>query len=222
MASPYIYERQSEYWISGQIENFFADAGFEVLTFPLTQFRESLIPADYLFFDQRHTKLFGFQYKALYRNAEDFWPIDPKQHVKLRPYPWIYYGLSELKRVKDRRVALHMTRFVTTNFEQCSRLRPHHMETYTRWGAFYQGLESCTQGIRIMSKQHFLSLFQPEGERQLHRELSTLCVDTFLTDFDNQRAVHLSPFLKPLPANEEREESRGESPQPSAGNLDLY
>lgn len=31
MAKPYLYERQSEYWTSRQIEEFFLDAGFELI-----------------------------------------------------------------------------------------------------------------------------------------------------------------------------------------------
>ena len=40
MAKPYLYERQSEYWTSRQIEEFFLDAGFELIALPILQYHE--------------------------------------------------------------------------------------------------------------------------------------------------------------------------------------
>jgi hypothetical protein len=76
MPTPYVYERQVEYWTSRAMENFFLDAGFEVLVFPLTQLTERFVPSDFLYLDTATNKIFGFQYKALHRNGNDHWNLD--------------------------------------------------------------------------------------------------------------------------------------------------
>jgi len=201
MATPYVYERQSEYWTSRQIEEFFLDAGFEILTFPLTQFNERLIPADFIFFDKRRSKLFGFQYKALYHNDADFWPIDREQHRKLTRFPWIYYCLSELRTTRDHRAALHLARILKTNFEFHKKLYLKDLKGdkgffYSRWGAFYQGLERCTYGVQISSPKQLHELLRPVDAQNLPWELSELMVDIFITDFESRHSVHLSSQLR--------------------------
>ena len=149
---PYVYERQTEYWTSNQIETFFGDLGFEVLAFPITQLTEKKLPADYLFFDSSLTKLFGFQYKPLYHNGQDYWPITKSQHERLRHYPWVYYCLCEMRDVRDRRAALHLSRIVRSDFPFVEKLGLHRSTSdpyYMRWGAFHQGLVSCRYGISV-------------------------------------------------------------------------
>lgn len=69
----YVYERQTEYWTSRGIEDYFLDAGFELVTFPLSQVTEHEVPFDFIFFEKATCKIFGFQYKALYQDARDYW-----------------------------------------------------------------------------------------------------------------------------------------------------
>jgi len=197
---PYVYERQAEYWTSRQIEEFFLDAGFEVLVFPLTQYTEHLIPADFIFFDRRRSKLFGFQYKALYHNSADFWLINKEQHQKLAHFPWIYYCLSELKTTRDYRVALHLARIVETKFKFPEKLYLKELTgnkdlIYSRWGAFYQGLERCTNGVQVSSPEELRNFLKPQNVPDLPWELSKLLVDTFIVDFESRHSVHLSPQL---------------------------
>lgn len=198
MATPYVYERQVEYWTSRQIEEFFLDAGFEVLVFPLTPYREPLIPADFIFFDKQRSKLFAFQYKALYHNEVDFWPIDPKQHHKLADFPWIYYCLSELKSTRDHRAALHLARIVKANFKFRERvyLNRENGLIYSRWGAFYQGLERCTHGIPVSSLEQFRNLLNPFEYLEPPLELSRLMVDIFIVDFESRHSVRFSSQLR--------------------------
>jgi hypothetical protein len=73
--TPYIYERQVEYWTSRDIEDFFLNDGFQVSVFPLTQLTEENVPSDFLFLDTGSSKIFGIQFKALYKNDEDFWNL---------------------------------------------------------------------------------------------------------------------------------------------------
>ena len=58
-ASTYLYERQSEYWTSRQIEEFFFDRGFSVTTLPIPQGVEKLLPADFVFSASSFVKIFG-------------------------------------------------------------------------------------------------------------------------------------------------------------------
>ncbi len=199
MASPYVYERQSEYWTSRQIEEFFLDSGFDVITFPLDQYHEKLIPADFIFFDKGLSKLFGLQYKALYRNSQDFWPIDQDQHRTLVSFPWIYYCLSELKDTRDHRAALHLVRIINTSFGFQERLYPGgpaRIRYYSRWGAFYQGLERCTNGVLIPSRKDLNRILRPENNVELPHRLTESMADVFLADFVSRHTVHLSPQLR--------------------------
>jgi len=198
MASPYVYERQSEYWTSRQIEEFFLDAGFEVITFPLSQMNEKNIPADFVFFDKRRTKLFGFQYKALYSNDRDHWNISEDQHETLARFPWIYYCLSEIKQARDHRSALHLCRIVKANFnfrEQVFQTGDGRLNIFNRWAGFYQSVERCTDGLLIESREHLLHVLGVGASRPLHWELTRNMVDVFLADFETRRTIHLSPQL---------------------------
>ena len=201
MTTPYIHERQSEYWTSRQVEEFFLDNGFELLTFPLTQRTEKSIPTDFIFFDRNNTKLFGFQYKALYRNGRDFWQLNSVQHRRLSVFPWIYYCLSEMRNARDYRASLHLARIVNPRFEYQERIFPTgdgRMEFYSRWGAFYQGLQKCTNGVLVQSQRDLIEILNPDIEFDLTRELTESLVDVFLTDFASRRAVHLSPQLRDI------------------------
>lgn len=206
MASPYVHERQSEYWTSRQVEEFFLDDGFEIITFPLTQYHERRIPTDFIFFDKKHSKLFGFQYKALYGNGKDSWRLDAQQHKVLSRFPWIYYCLSELRSSKDHRVALHLARIKRTDFEYQSELYPdgkERLKLYARWGAFYQGLEKCTYGIKVNSLKELDELLMPEENPEVIHALNGLMADVFITDFASRRGVHLSPQLRQVQTRQE-------------------
>ena len=105
---PYVYERQTEYWTSRQIEEHFLNAGFELLTFPLTQLSERRLPADFIFFDRNRAKVIGLQYKTLYHNNSDHWRLTAHQHEAMRElFPWVYYAASELRSSRENRNALH-------------------------------------------------------------------------------------------------------------------
>jgi hypothetical protein len=161
MATPYVYERQSEYWTSRQIEEFFLDNGYEVITLPIPQTHEFNLPADFIYFDKGNSKIFGFQYKALYRNGRDHWPLDAAQHRELSRYSWLYYCFSELKDYRNARAALHFARIVNTGIEYQESIYPYgqgRIEFYSRWGAFYQGLVQCRKGVKVTSKDELLEI----------------------------------------------------------------
>ncbi len=223
MTYPYVYERQSEYWTSRQVEEYFLDEGFEVMTFPLTQYTERLIPADFIYFDKQRSKLFGFQYKALYHNGEDYWPIDSRQHTTLLNFPWIYYCLSELQPVQDPRAALHSVRIVETNAigEQTKVFSTgeQSLRTYSRWLAFYQGLEKCYNGVKVESRSHLTKLLRPGNDIDTPRELAHLLVDLFLTDFSSRHTIHFSPMLRDYEISDSNDPDK---PSPSSKNGDPY
>lgn len=197
MPVPYVYERQAEYWTSRAIEEFFLDSGFEVLTFPLSQLSERILPADFLFVDKTHAKLFGLQYKPLYRNGEDFWPIDLQQNERLKKFPWIYYCLSDLREASQHRLALHFCRIVDPARIDADKIFAsgvHRLQYYSRWAAFYENLTSCRKGHRVESLTDLLHLLEPITNLHFAWELRAL-VDVFVANFKEKRTVHFSPLL---------------------------
>ena len=195
-AHPYVYERQTEYWTSRRIEDFFLDEGFEVITFPLTQLSEADVPADFLFFDKKRTKLVGLQYKALYRNNVDHWVLNPDQHERLRHFPWIYYAASELREPREFRNALHRARFFSPAFPFTETLTPGEDLPYYRWGAFFGAFERCKVGQVISSRSHLNQVLSPLSHADtLTRELRELLPDVLLADFERRHLEHYSPIL---------------------------
>lgn len=198
MSRPYVYERQSEYWTSRQVEEFFLDVGFELVAFPLTAYNEQQVPADFLFFDKGRTKLFAFQYKALYGNGRDHWPINQEQHDLLAHFSWIYYCLSELRYLRDSRAALHLSRIKTSNFEYQPRLYvtgADRIRGYVRWSTFYQNLEKCHSGLLVRSDTEMRNALTIGSNVVLPYELERLVIDAFVLDLASRRAVHFSPYL---------------------------
>ncbi len=200
VATPYVYERQSEYWTSRQIEDFYMDAGFEIIVFPLTQHNEKDIPTDFIFFDRQHSKLFGFQYKAMYHEDDkEFWNLNRIQHENIRKFSWIYYSLSELRRASEYRVALHQIKILDNDFSYQEKLYPkgsEKIQNYSRWGAFYEGLEQCRKGVLVHSVQQLTALLKPDENFELPWELSESFIDVFLADYASKHVVHFSPFLR--------------------------
>jgi len=172
VATPYIPEEQTADWTSQEIRRFFRRAGFNSATYKLTQYLERDLPADRMFLDPGTWKVFGFQYKTLYRNGEDRWPIDDSQHRTMEQFPWIYYCCSELTEPKEAATALHQARIYRGSF----RYRPALLQKDRRtprfycWGEFYQGIKRCTFGLKLWSPQEFAELLaELEGEARLRQ-----------------------------------------------------
>lgn len=221
MAAPYLHERQTEYWTSRAVEDYFLDAGCEVLTFPLSQFSEHRLPIDFIFYAKKFGKLFGFQYKPLYHNGDDYWPVDPVQLHALEPLRgWAYYSLSELTSGREHRLALHkqiiippdaMPRSGHLARDDASSIR------YFRWGGFARMLEECRAGRRVETEAELLAALQPlVGERDV--ELRTI-VDVFIVGFEQRQVLHLAPDLSHYPPlGDERPPRREDAPHHGPGN----
>jgi len=197
-ASPYVYERQGEYWTSRLIEDYLFDFGFEVIALPIPTHTEYLLPADYIFFDRRLTKLFGLQYKALYHNSRDHWQLDEHQHRTLVLYPWIYYCLLELREIKELRLALHLARLAKANFPYRSELypiAPERFSDYSRWATFYREVERCRRGVLVSSEGQLKQLLTAGSDEPSLDRISREAIDIFLIDFASRHAIHYSPFL---------------------------
>src|SRR5713101_6669018 len=108
---PYVAEHQTARWTSDAVRQSFREMGFEVREWPVTPHLEKEVPSDYLFFSPKFSKLFGLQYKALYHNGEEFWPLAEEQHQTLKGYPWMYYCCSELRDPSEQALALFLSRF---------------------------------------------------------------------------------------------------------------
>ena len=195
-----IYGRQTKYWISRKIEEFFLNNNFEVITFPVGQYHEELVPTDFISFNKRLSKIFGFQYKALHLlNGGDFWKIDSEDHHRLSRYPWIYYCLSQSKSSFEHQSALYLIRIVNTNFEFKNKLYPTDekaLKGYSRWGGFYQELANCTKGALVSSLEHLNTTLRLDDKVQALKSLRELWIDVFLVDFASKHTLHISPQLR--------------------------
>jgi hypothetical protein len=194
---PYLYERQTEYWTSRSIENYFLDAGFVIATFPISQLNERFLPADFVFDHPGVCKLFGFQYKALYRNGADHWHLDRRQHDQLQAYSdWIYYCFSGLREVSEQRVALHRVFIARVGFEYHTSI-PHQgirrvLGSYFRWAGFVAELERCRGGVKVTSADEIRAAVR-RADRPLTTELDRDLVDVFVANLDGKRLLHFSP-----------------------------
>lgn len=195
-ASPYIPEEQTSDWTSQGVRDFFRDAGFRVTTYKLTQHLERDLPADRAFLDPETWKVFGLQYKTLYHNGEDRWPIDEQQHETVQGFPWIYYFYSEMTDPTEEKTALHQARIYKASF----RYRPAILQKdrrsprYYSWGEFYLGIKRCTFGVRLWSPREFAALaakFEGEARRRQARQM----YDLFLVEL--KQRILLAPESLP-------------------------
>ena len=200
--TPYVYERQVEYWTSRQMEGFFLDAGFELLTLPITQLTERGVPADFLYLEKNTNKLFGLQFKALYRNGTDRWNLDPRQHQTLALFDWMYYGLSDLKSASQHRNALHYLRVVPARFRfqpelSAAQWPQRDLPPYFRWAAFFDNVCRCKLGRRIQSVKDLHLALWPHTDRMAPREILEVAHEVFLANFEAKRGVRFSSQLNP-------------------------
>jgi hypothetical protein len=192
---PYVDERKVEYWTSRALDSFFENEGFQVRTFPLTAVTERMVPADFVFFDKQTKKLFGLQYKVLYRNGKDRWNLDEIQHTQLREFDWIYYGLSDLTLTAQENNALHYLRIVSADFDYEARLTRGDFQRrgarFLRWAGFFEGMRACKYGLKITSPAALQRALWPH-EDSIAREITQIINDAFLVDFENRRVAKFS------------------------------
>lgn len=197
MAKTYVPERQSEYWTSRQIEDFFENCGVDVHTIPIPQHIEKKLPADFVFIPEHKIKLFGLQYKALYQDPYgDFWKLESHQHSTLQSFSWIYYGLSELKSRAHKRNSLHLLKiYVPSQFSfptsgKFKQAAPP-VKTYYRWGGFYKMLEDCQCGLKINSLDDLKKALSGT-----YQDIAS-DISLFLHNFDTGVTISVNRLLRP-------------------------
>ena len=166
------------------------------MTFPLSQIAENTVPFDFVFLEQSTCKMFGLQYKALYRNGQDHWPLSQLQHERLRAFhDWGYYCLSEVTSPMDYKIAIHRARFVPVSLNFEPRLYANRLDMrYYRWGGFIAGLEGCTVGRRVATRQDVEQALRP-ADRDYIEEVDRYLVDVFLANLQERRLLHLDDRL---------------------------
>jgi hypothetical protein len=186
-ASPYIPEEQTADWISLGVRDFFRNAGYRVITYKLTQHLEKDLPADRTFLDPATWKIFGFQYKTLYHNGEDRWPLDEVQHETLVDFPWIYYCLSELTDPREEQTALHQARIhrVSFNYRPAILQKERRSPRYYSWGEFYLGLKRCTFGQKLWSPIEFERLAKKVHGKARQKQVRQM-YELFLVELDQR------------------------------------
>lgn len=190
-------ERQTEYWTSTAVEHSLRDEGFVVQTLPLTPGVENKVPTDFLFAvadGSGPVKLFGLQYKALYRNGDDHWILSESQHQTITTVPWITYCLSEMRALFQQGNALHLSRFVRAGDVSPPRIEMFH-RPYMRWGGFLHELRLCRVGVVVETADDVRAALRPAGQPDLPAQLQRLQVDLFIANFANRAAVHLAAAL---------------------------
>lgn len=208
MAKPYVQERQSEYWTSRQIEDFFENYGSEVHTIPVPQRLEKRLPADFVFIPTEKIKLFGLQYKALYQDSSgDYWKLEAHQHSQLAKFKWIYYAMSELKDRGHKRNSLHLLKiFTPSHFSFPSGGKFLESKSYDngyyRWGGFYKKLEDCSCGLKISSEAELKDALS-DGYDDIAADLHL-----FLHNFSTGLTISVNRLLRGDGQNDDEEEYR--------------
>jgi len=197
MARTYVPERQSEYWTSRGIEQTLLAEGFSVQTIPLSQNVERELPTDFLFAvsdGSGPVKLFGLQYKALYQNGKDHWPVSGRQHEDILKIPWISYCLSEMRSLDEEGAAIHHCVFVTPTDVSPPRVdaRP---QVYARWAGFLANLRLCRVGVVVENEEQVRTALTGPDRQSMPQQLLDLGIDTFILDFASKNALHVTvPF----------------------------
>jgi len=191
----YVAERQVEYWTSRAIEDYFLNAGYDCVAYPLTPHAEHYIPADFIFEAGQHLKIFGLQYKPLH-GPTDHWHLTQPQHQTVQSFPWINYGLSELRATRDVRNSLHALRLKSCAFPYVAELTLAASFPYKRWGAFSRGLEDCSEGRIVRCVSEFTDLFATAlGVLPAVAEVERM-LDVFLLNLDGRRALRFSTEIR--------------------------
>jgi hypothetical protein len=184
-------EQHVQDWTSAQILAALRRRGYAVRDWHQTQDTEKFVPADWLFMDRTRLKVFGLQYKALYRNGTEYWPLDESQHATLARYPWIVYCASELTAVTEKGQSLSMARFYGVDFPYQPRLRRRiRRPKYLRWREFIRGFESCLFGHRVTTKAELRSLVGEVSGSGPVREVNQTIEYLFL-NLERRRALRL-------------------------------
>ena len=205
MATTYVSERQVEYSTSRQIEDFFKNAGFDTSVHLINQGIEKYLPYDHIFYVDGLVKIFGIQYKVLYKNGEDHWIMKARQHSMLQKFPWIYYGLSDLKSATEIDNSLDHLRLYKNNIRLrqnnrfMSKLPASSRRSYTRWDTFYEGLLQCNRGFKVDSrgklKEELISYLMPdiEGKRpdRVTGRINEMA-EVFVINVKSRKALQLS------------------------------
>ena len=199
MSTPYVLERQVEYWTSRAIEDFYWDAGYECLTFPLGPHAETYIPADFVFRAGNTVKLYGLQYKTLYMRTPPYWKLDSAQHSQLQQFPWIYYALFDLRATREFRNSLHALRLRRSDFTFIAEPTASDIRalSYMRWWGFHRRLETCDEGELVRDEAEFQNLFIPVWDSAVAAREADRMADLFLDNISSRRVVRFSALLAP-------------------------
>ncbi len=154
--------------------------------------------------DQGTKKLFGLQFKSLYKNGEDVWNISETQHERLQQFDWMYYGLSDLTSASQQRTALHYLRIKGVDFPYQPHLTRKDLSgfgtggVYSPLGGVLRGIEGVpTWARRIHNRQELHESLWPYPDRVAPREIVEIADEVLLSDFQNRRAIRYSSVIRP-------------------------
>jgi hypothetical protein len=167
--TPYVYERQVEYWTNSQLEIALKSMGFDVSCHPITPRLENALGVDAIFGgDPVIRRVFGLQYKALHRGEPNFWQATSQQHSVLLRHTWAYYCLSDVRSMGDGPATLRLARFTRprhTPIDRRSRINAKGEGfRYWRWNSFSQALLHRKIGRAVTSRSALARLLGDSAE----------------------------------------------------------
>lgn len=163
---PYVYERQVEQWTNMQLVGTLQRLGFNVSWYPLSGRLEKRLGVDAVFGSgsPELVKLFGLQYKVLWRGNPDYWPLDEAQHQILLNTRWASYCMSDMRSMKKSSMALDLARFYSPQVVDRAKTGgrkkwqlPESAGSYRRWAKFLEAVEECRSGIRVRDRDELES-----------------------------------------------------------------
>lgn len=91
---------------------------------------------------------------------------------------------------KDHRIAIHKALFIPVTLNYCERIHAGHIDAmHYRWGGFVNGLERCTVGKRVTSREEIVAALRPVERNQIV-EVDQNVVDVFAANIDLKRIIH--------------------------------
>ncbi len=194
MALAYLYERQTEYWTGRGMEDYFLDAGMEVVTLPIWRLGEKTMPFEFVLNPEQECRIFGVQYKSLHHHGQtEFWKLFRHQHLILQNFEeWAFYGFSEMTSWSEHRIAIHKTLFVPVSLEFREQVYPKEtLGIQKRWNDFVRALEAGSIGHAVADRREILEALKGYERSFIEEDVDQGLIDLFLINFQQRRLLHI-------------------------------
>ena len=142
-------EASYAHWLQNCLQKYFEALGFSFFSEVQSQALEKRYPFDIYAGISRGNmiKRFGLQVKRPHINKQGvYWNLNSNQHKRMQKFKWIYYSFPDFLLRSYFKVACFHTLFKNPNFLFVSQLSKSKIGLYYRFGAFANGVMSCSVG----------------------------------------------------------------------------